>query len=352
MRLPDFTAPAGIVSGLYPAGGGRYDNRMTEPIPPLAFAPILIPKPWGGRRLADLGKPLPPAGRFGESWEITPLSVAGRGPSVAEGGPYHGRTLTGLAEELGEGLLGSSVAFPLLFKFLDAREDLSVQVHPDRDYAAGRQGITSKTESWYVMEAAAGSVIYRGLREGVSTAEVRAAAGTSRIVELLRAFPARPGDFHHLPGGTIHALGAGVMVAEPQTPGDVTFRLYDWTEEYDRPRRPLHTEQALRALRPDPPGGTYREPMTTWGERLLADGPSYRIREHRRREGTFRLEERGELRILAAMRGRARLEPPAAPPRDLPAGKTVLIPAASQVRAIAVGETTLLEISPAPPNPV
>lgn len=325
---------------------------MTEPIPPLAFAPILIPKPWGGRRLASLGKTLPPAGRFGESWEITPLSVAGRGPSVAEGGPHHGRTLTGLVDELGKGLLGSSVAFPLLFKFLDAREDLSVQVHPDRDYAARRPGMTSKTESWYVMEATAGSVIYRGLREGVSAADVRAAAGTSRIVELLRAFPAHPGDFHHLPGGTIHALGAGVMVAEPQTPGDVTLRLYDWNEEYDRPRRPLHTEQALRAIRPDPPGGAYRKPMTTWGERLLADGPRYRIREHRRRKGTFRLKENGELRILAAIRGRARLEHPGGPPRDLPAGGTALIPAAGAVRATAVGETTLLEISPTPPNPV
>ena len=324
---------------------------MTAPIPPLVFRPILIPKPWGGRRLSALGKTLPAAGRFGESWEITPLSSAGRGPSVVEGGPYHGRTLPGLIGELGAGLAGSHPAFPLLFKFLDAGEALSVQVHPDRDYAARHPGLTSKTESWYVMEAAAGAVIYRGLREGVSVAEVRAAAGTSRIVELLRAYPARPGDFHHLPGGTIHALGAGVLAAEVQTPGDVTLRFYDWTEEYDRPRRPLHLEQALRALRPESPGGAYREPMESYGERLLADCPHYRIRERRRRDGTFRLEEDGELRILAVVRGRARLEHPGGAARDLPAGGTALIPAAGAVRASAIGETTLLEISPSPQKP-
>lgn len=324
---------------------------MTAPIPPLVFRPILIPKPWGGRRLSALGKTLPAAGRFGESWEITPLSSAGRGPSVVEGGPYHGRTLTGLTGELGAKLTGSHPAFPLLFKFLDAGESLSVQVHPDRAAAARNPGLTPKTESWYVMEAAAGAVIYRGLREGVSATEVRAAAGTPRIVELLRAYPARPGDFHHLPGGTIHALGAGVMAAEVQTPGDVTLRLYDWTEEYERPRRPLHIEQALRALRPDPPGGDYREPMESYGERLLTDCPHYRIREHRRRDGAFRLEEDGELRILAAVRGRARLEHPGGPARDLPAGGTALIPAAGEVRATAVGETTLLEISPSPHKP-
>lgn len=324
-------------------------NPMAAPCPPLVFAPILIPKPWGGGRLADWGKTPPGGGRYGESWEITPLSGEGRGPSAAVGGPYDGLTLTEIADRLGERLLGSSPVFPLLFKFLDARESLSVQVHPRRDGADRNPRLVGKTESWYVMDAAPGAVIYRGLREGVSVAEVRAAAGTRRMVELLRAYPARPGDFHHLPGGTVHALGEGVMAAEPQTPGDVTLRLYDWTDEYDRPRRPLHVEQALRVLETDPPEGVFLEPMEGEGERLLTDDPDYRVREHRRRDEPFRLGEEGELRILAVMRGRARVEYRDAPPLLLPAGGTALIPAAAigETQTAAVGETTLLEAAPA-----
>ena len=329
-------------------------NPMTAPCPPLVFAPILVPKPWGGGRLADdWGKSPPDDGRYGESWEISPLSGEGRGPSVAEGGPYHGLSLPEIAGRLGERLLGSFPDFPLLFKFLDAREALSVQVHPSRACAARHPHLAGKTESWYVMDAAPGAVIYRGLREGVSVAEVRAAAGTRRMVELLRAYPARPGDFHHLPGGTVHALGAGVMAAEPQTPGDVTLRLYDWTEEYDRPRRPLHTEQALLALEIDPPGGVFLEPMEGAGERLLADCPDYRVWERRRRDEPFRLGEEGELRILAIVRGRARLEHGDDPPRFLSAGGTALIPAAAigETHVAAVGETILLEVIPTPQNP-
>ena len=143
------------------------------------------------------------------------------------------------------------------------------------------------------------------------------------------------------------------MAAEPQTPGDVTLRLYDWTEEYDRPRRSLHTEQALLALEIDPPGGVFLEPMEGAGERLLTDCPDYRVWERRRRDEPFRLGEEGELRILAVVRGRARLEHGDDPPRFLSAGGTALIPAAAigETQVAAVGETILLEVIPTPQNP-
>ena len=326
----------------------------------LTFDPILVPKPWGGRRLARLGKTPPPGGpaaaRFGESWEVADLpggvaTALDSGRTRVADGPHRGKTLRRLISERGAALLGSASPtsagdFPLLFKLLDTTEHLSIQVHPDRALAATRPGWMPKTESWYVLHAEPGAAIFKGLLDGVEKGDVRAAAGTPHMARLLNRFEARQGDFHHLPAGTVHALGAGITVAEVQTPSDTTFRLYDWTEEYDRPLRPLHTGPAGQALLPDPPAAQSRGPMEAEGRRLLVHTPHYWVREHRARDRRMTLWGEPELRILAVARGRVEVSADPGPLLRLGSGATVVVPAetALSTRVVVAGAVTLLEL--------
>lgn len=331
----------------------------------LVLEPILVAKPWGGRRLEALGKKPADGHRpgtvYGESWEVADLgaeALAGseerRTPAAA--GPHRGKTLHRLIAELGPALLGSASptpggGFPLLVKVLDTAEHLSIQVHPDEDCAAARPGWAAKTESWYVLDAEPGAVIFKGFRPGAATDDAAEAAGTPALASLMERIPVRRGDFHHLPAGTIHALGAGVTVAEVQTPSDTTFRLYDWTEEYDRPRRPLHIADALESLSEEtPPEGTYLPALEGEGKRLLIDAPSYRIWEHRTDgDQTLDLGEDPELRILMSASGQAAVEAGAAPPHELRTGDCLVIPAdtAPSTAVTASGPAALLEVRPA-----
>lgn len=246
---------------------------------PLVLTPILLPKVWGGRRLGALGKLLP-AGPVGESWELADLgatSASGGGGqaarSVIAGGPLgggEGRTLHDAMEAWGSGLLGGARAtpegnFPLLVKYLDAREHLSVQVHPSPAYAAAHAGAHLKTESWYIVAAEPGAELFIGLKPGVTRDDLARAIADGTVPGLMRSRPAVPGECHTLPSGTVHALGAGVLVAEVQTPSDTTYRLYDWTREYDRPVRELHIEQALACASFDEPPA----PVAASGERSV-----------------------------------------------------------------------------------
>ena len=241
---------------------------MTAPYP-LVLEPILKPKVWGGRILADYGKHLPTGAGYGESWEVADLpatSPSGGGGGAARSrivnGPQAGMTLSDLLEAWRADLVGSAwadeVGFPLLVKLIDARQHLSVQVHPTRRYVAAHPGTHAKSESWYVVEALPGAELFVGVRPRVSRSDIRSAVAEGRVPETLRSVPAVVGDCHHLPSGTVHALGAGVLVAEIQSPSDTTFRLYDWVEEYERPERELHVDQAIEALLVDPPPGPTR----------------------------------------------------------------------------------------------
>jgi mannose-6-phosphate isomerase len=217
---------------------------------PLLFEPILKPRVWGGDRLARLGKRVPPGTAIGESWEIADLPESGpEGRSVVANGPLAGRTLREVlaahrALVMGAARLADGGGFPLLIKYLDARENLSVQVHPTSDYVRSHPSASLKSEAWIVIEASDGAVIYKGLRPGTTAAAVAAHVREEAIVDDLVAVPARAGDCHYLPSGTVHALGAGVLVAEVQTPSDTTFRLYDW----GRTGRALHVEEALACI--------------------------------------------------------------------------------------------------------
>lgn len=254
---------------------------MPDPYP-LLTDPILLEKVWGGGRLAQFGKAMPGAASVGESWEIADLaetaaSGAGGGAkrSVIRNGALAGQTLADVRAAWGAALVGTGSAgegFPLLVKLLDAKENLSVQVHPSPAYAAGHPEAHLKTECWYVLDAAEGSVIYKGVKPGVTASDFRSAIEAGTVPELLESVPAVVGEMHELPSGTVHALGAGVLVAEFQTPSDTTFRVYDW----GRTDRELHVEQAMACIDFSPAPGA-----TVAADGVLCDNAFFRVRELR-----------------------------------------------------------------------
>jgi mannose-6-phosphate isomerase len=244
----------------------------TLPIYPLTFKPIYKEKIWGGRTLEKLGRTLPgdPETPIGESWELADLaqtSVSGGGGgaerSVIANGPLAGKTLADAIREAGADILGGLTltpdgGFPILLKFLDARQHLSVQVHPSQAYAKDHHDAFLKSEAWYILAADPGAVIYKGVKQGVTPEQFREAIEQDRVEPLLITVPVKPGDCHYLPSGTCHALGAGVLVAEVQTPSDTTFRVYDW----GRTGRELHVDQAIECIDFGPPDVSQNEPNT------------------------------------------------------------------------------------------
>ncbi len=218
---------------------------------PIKFKPIFKQRIWGSDRLKRLfNKDLPPDELIGESWELAYLPDDKS--KIAEG-PMAGMDIRQLLDEHGTalGFTDEQCKFPfgLLIKFLDANDVLSVQVHPDNKTSRMFTGARHKTECWYVLEAEPNSVIYRGLKPQVNREKLTESLNEGNVEKLMNVYPARKGDFHFLPAGTIHALGAGVVIAEIQTPSDTTYRLYDWNRKDNRGRsRELHIEQALASI--------------------------------------------------------------------------------------------------------
>ncbi|WKW12461.1 hypothetical protein Strain138_001754 [Pseudogemmatithrix spongiicola] len=228
---------------------------MTADIGPFTLAPLLVPKPWGGRAIEPmLG--LPSSDRqIGEAWlcadlgATSPWGAGGQAMvSQVESGWGEGRSLNDLVRAAGPALLGREVdRFPLLIKLLDAERNLSVQVHPSASYAAAHPGAHLKTEAWYTLAARPGAKFLVGTR-GISTAAaLREAAEREEIGAMMDAVEVAADDAVMIPSGTVHALGAGAVVFEVQTASDATFRLYDWTRETGQASRELQLAQAAAA---------------------------------------------------------------------------------------------------------
>ncbi len=259
---------------------------------PLRFEPIFKPKVWGGRALKNLGKSLPGGQLIGESWELAdlPTSIAAGGQSRIADGPFNGMTLHDLMQRHEQAIMGDAPShrgrFPLLIKLLDARENLSVQVHPSPAYAAMHPEAHLKSEAWVILEARPGAVIYRGVKPGITPYDLAAHVRDGSIIEDLIALEAVPGECHYLPSGTCHALGAGIVVAEVQTPSDTTFRVYDW----GRSHRALHIEQAMQCI--DFEGDLQGRPehrtveLDDFSTTMLTDNDIFRIERINARRGT------------------------------------------------------------------
>lgn len=216
------------------------------------FKPLLRTVVWGGEKIAPYKGIATDQRSIGESWELS--GVRGS-ESVVDGGYYDGWALPELIAELKADLVGRSVyerfgtEFPLLVKFIDARRDLSIQVHPDDALARARHGSCGKTEMWYVVNADRGAHLKIGFSTPMTPDDYEKAVANRTIARSLRDYSVRPGDLFFLPAGRVHAICAGTFIAEIQQTSDITYRIYD----YDRPDtdgklRPLHTELAKEAI--------------------------------------------------------------------------------------------------------
>jgi mannose-6-phosphate isomerase len=218
---------------------------------PLRFQSLYKQYLWGGRKFeTTLGKSLGPGENYAESWEICDH---GADQSLVAWGPLAGMTLAALVARNGSELLGRNhpqARFPLIAKFLDAQQPLSLQVHPNDAQAAKLNPPDfGKTEAWIVLEAEPGSQVYAGLKSGVDRTVLESAVRQGRCQDYLHYFHPQAGDCIYLPAGTVHSLGAGLLVAEIQQASDTTYRLFDWNRlGPDGKLRPLHIEQGLSVI--------------------------------------------------------------------------------------------------------
>lgn len=307
---------------------------------PLTFDPIFKDLIWGGRRLATvLHKAIGP-GRVAESWEIADHRDD---VSRVRAGPLQGASLRDLIATRGEEILGAGRSrdrpdqFPLLVKFLDANEALSVQVHPDDEKGRRLANDNGKTETWVIVHAEPGSLIYAGLKRGVTRADFAAALGTANLEPLLHRFEAKPGDCVMIPAGTVHAIGAGVVLAEIQQMSDATFRVDDWGRVGpDGKPRALHLAEALEstdfAAGPVNPLVTHSEP-SAGGTREALSRCDYFSLERLRIVGPTPVGRADRFTIVLCLGGEVDVIDGVEPTR-LPFGGTVLLPAALGPREV------------------
>lgn len=322
-------------------------DRRVRP-EPFLLSPIAVPRVWGGSRLLTEIHPDLPAPRggdglplpVGETWEVSDLEDDPALHSTIRTGADAGRSLRAVIREDPLAILGAAGAasghdgapeLPLLFKFIDAREDLSVQVHPTDELLRrfGHPG-RGKSEAWVILDALPGARVYVGYSPGWDLERLVAAARAGGGAEALRAVPVARGDVIDLPAGLVHAIGAGVLLAEIQQSSDITWRIHDWGRlGLDGKPRPLHLVEAAQTRAPDPlPPCPLPPPTPGAGWHRAVDGPHFRL-EIWRAEGEEvpirrRMDRFGLLALLqgeeARLTGRA--------PLSIPTGGVVFVPAA------------------------
>lgn len=218
------------------------------PIYPIRFEPIYRDYLWGGEKIAKQYERKKAPQRVAESWEISDRLD---GMSVVANGALKGMSLRELVQSMGEDLLGINQpfsSFPLLMKILDAKETLSVQVHPNEKSAPLVQG-EPKTEMWYVLEADAGAVIYSGFKPEIGKEEFLQAINSSQVPALLNSLSINSGDAIFVPGGCVHAIGSGSLIFEVQQNSNSTYRIYDWERKDSTGKaRELHLEEAFATI--------------------------------------------------------------------------------------------------------
>jgi mannose-6-phosphate isomerase len=280
------------------------------PLVPIHLRPSLHPTIWGGRNLIRIaGKQLPDEEKIGESWETAT-------DTVALNDPYTGQTLGALVDQYGEALIGAravavfGMRFPLLAKFIDAQDQLSVQVHPNDEYASAHEnGSLGKTEAWYILQADDGAEIVYGLTEKATKDQIRLAIAETRLEDYLRRVTVHAGDVVLVPAGTVHAICAGIVLYELQEDSDVTYRLYDYGRlQVNGQPRALHIEQSLAVMNYAPPAFDFVQPVAVDDaqperERVLV-GCRYFLEEEARITGEAPgLERPASCQIVSVLQG-------------------------------------------------
>ena len=219
---------------------------------PIKFIPILKHKIWGGKKLNKILNKESDASDIGESWEI---STVDNDVSIIANGAYKNESLQVLLNKYKDKLVGKKVYrtfknnFPLLIKFIDANTDLSVQLHPNDKLAMQRHKSFGKTEMWYIMQSDAASRLILGFKDGITSEDYQKHLNEKSIVSILNEVSVAEGDTYFLPTGTVHAIGAGILLAEIQQTSDITYRVYDWDRvDANGKERELHIEDAIEAI--------------------------------------------------------------------------------------------------------
>lgn len=317
-------------------------------LPPiLRFAPTYFERIWGGTLMRDvLRMPVPQDKVIGEAWLVSDHPHC---ESMVDGGPLAGLTLRELVLKHSGELLGSAAPtptgrFPLLLKLIDAGDLLSVQVHPD-DAAAVRLGEpdVGKTEMWYVMEAQAGAQLIYGMKPDVNRDSFLASVGAGTTEACLKHFNAEAGTNIFVPAGTVHAIGAGLLIAEIQQNSDITYRIFDYNrvDTAGNPRQ-LHIDKAIQVMDFSPSAEQPQLAPTGKGLAELAACEYFRTEHVQLDGGTETYARRGEsFEIIFAVKGTAQLEV-AGETTTLSPGEAALIPACIESDRRVRGETLLL----------
>ena len=314
-------------------------KRQPAPVAPITFTPLYMDRVWGGRELERVyGRSLPDATTpIGESWEIVDRDPE---QSVVKDGPYAGKTLHELwtrhREEIFGAGLPDSERFPILIKILDAREDLSIQVHPPVD-KADELGGEPKTEMWVIADADPGAKLYVGLKNGVTRADFERAIADGTVEQAVHAVSPQPGESIFIASGRLHAIGGGLLIHEIQQNSDTTYRVFDWNRVgLDGKPRQLHVEQSLASIdfqdfEPgmDVPQGDVLAacPYFKTNRRALADGAS------------LANPDAGRFTLVGVVAGALK----SADGRTFVKGDYLLLPAGA-APLTAAGETTALQI--------
>jgi len=310
---------------------------------PLKFEPIYKQRIWGGQSLRNVfGRDIPPDEKIGESWELADLPDD---KSVIANGELAGRTLASAIQQYPAEITADqnfSRQFPLLIKILDARDILSVQVHPDRQTCRRMGKGNPKTECWYIISADPDAFIYKGLKKGVTKEQFADAIKAGGAAEMLAKVPVQVGQCHFLPAGTPHSIGAGLLIAEIQTPSDTTYRLFDFNrlDEAGKPRD-LHIEEALESIDFDAPADALA--VTMLGR--LVDSEYFKIDKGHQAENCELLLTPGQMKIMIILSGFGTIEDPGDDSVDFTAGDTILIPAAYEGAAIFQADTQYLTVT-------
>ena len=291
---------------------------------PLLFEPLPLERVWGGRHFETLlGKTLPHGAVIGELWEIVDRPEA---QSVVHEGPLKGATLHDLWSKHRTSLFGErhatnpSFRFPLLIKLLDARERLSVQVHPPAHLAKELKG-EPKTECWYFLHAAEGASVYAGLRKGVTRTDFEASLTDGTVEEKLHRATARAGESILIPSGRLHAIGEGLVIVEVQQNSDTTYRVFDWNRKgLDGKPRQLHVPESMASIDFE----DYEPNITPASEPIVADCPHFHV-EKKHLAGPTLATEPGDFAIITCLTGSVECEGVTMNP-----GSFLLVPACIQ----------------------
>jgi len=292
---------------------------------PLKFRPIYKQRIWGGQKLREVfDKDIPPFEKIGESWELADLP---NDKSVISNGELTGQTLISTIEKYPKEITGNedfSGPFPLLIKFLDAQDILSVQVHPDPETCRRMGKGEPKTECWYIISAEPGAVIYKGLKKGVTKEQFTEAIRKGNVADMLEEVTVEKGQCHFLPAGTAHVIGPGLLIAEIQMPSDTTYRVFDWNRVDDTGKaRDLHIEEALESIHFDASGDNLS--VTTMGR--LVDCEYFRVDKGHQGKDCELLLSPDQMKTLIFISGFGTITGGVESQVEFMAGDTLLVPA-------------------------